>query len=381
MRGMIHMSRNSELDRLKAEQEAAFQHKQEAFQNYIHARDCANASHDAMQKAWEERVCAREKMNREFENRKSALAHHDSIWERYGRIRDYNNSQIESLKRDADFEHHAMQDCFERASAAYESGDKAEAPMLSQEGYEHRERRNELNAEISELAQKVKSERMYAESNAPRVDSSAFEDAKSEFEKAKSLHESAQAEFKHLKAERDRLKNVFDSLQDEFIRCQESFQRKLKEIKDERNKILDKAKVREIDRQDAKIVEKVDGTVQVYHGGIGKGDGFGHGHTALDCFGNVTYDRDAFSEHGSQNFTDAPLKNGVYHGTFDNQPAIIKISDAGNSNQMQVYYGGKGSPDGPGHNHINVINDKLQFWRENGEVIYQDDKNNQINNL
>lgn len=381
MKVVICMSRNYELDRLKAEQEAAFQRKQEAFQNYIYARDRANTLHDAMQNAWEERVRTREKMNQEFENRRYAFERHDSIWEKYGRIRDYNNSRIESLKYDADSEHHAMQDCFERASAAYEYGDKAEAPMWSQKGYEHRERRNELNAEISELAQEVKNERMYAESCAPRVDSSAFEDAKAEFEKAKSLHESVQAEFKQLKTERDRLKNIFDSLQDEYIRCKESFQRKLKEIKDERNKILDKAKVREIDRQDAKIVKKVDGTVQIYHGGIGKGDGFGHGHTALDCFGNVTYDRDAFSEHGSQNFTDAPLKNGVYRGTFDNQPAIIKVSDAGNSNQMQIYYGGEGSPDGPGHNHVNVVNDKLQFWRENGEVIYQDDRNIQINNL
>ncbi|MEY8493395.1 DUF1771 domain-containing protein [Lachnospiraceae bacterium 29-91] len=379
------MSRNYELDRLKVEQDIAFQRKQEAFHDYNLARERANAAHDVMQNAWEERVRTREKMNQEFENRKSAFEHHDSVWENYKHIRDYNNSRIESLKYDADSEHHAMQDCFDRASTEYEYGNKSEAPVLAQEGHEHKERRNELNAEISALAQEVKNAREYAESCAPKVDSSAFESAKNEFKRAKSVHESAQAEFQHLKAERDRLKNTFDSLQVEFLRCKELFQRKLEEIKSnnqrERDQVLDKAKVYGLDRKDAKIVKKNDGTVHVYHSGVGKGDGFGHAHTALDRFGNITYDRNAFSEHGSQNFTDTTLRNGVYSGTFENQPAIIKVSDAGNSNQVQIFYGGKGSPDGPGHNHINIVNDKLQYWRENGKVIYQDDRNIQENNL
>lgn len=336
------MSKNYELDRLKAEENIAFQRKQEAFQNYELARERANTAYDVMQSAWEERVRAREKMNQEFEKRKSAFEHHDSVWENYNRIRDYNNSRIESLKYDADSEHRAMQDCFDRANTEYEYGSKADAPIWSQEGHEHRERRNELNAEISALAQEVKNARDYAESCAPKVDSSAFEYSKNEFERAKSVHESAKAKFQQLKAESDSLKDTFNSLQTEFLRCKELFQRKLEEVKSnnqrERNKILDKARV--------------------------------HG-----------FDRKALSRHGSKNFTDTPLENGIYHGIFENQPAIIKISDAGNSNQMQIFYGGKGSPDGPGHSHVNVTNDKLQFWRENGKIIYQDDKNVQINNL
>ena len=37
--------------------------------------------------------------------------------------------------------------------------------------------------------------------------------------------------------------------------------------------------------------EKTDGILQIYHGGIGDGDGYGHGRTVLDQFSNKTYDR------------------------------------------------------------------------------------------
>lgn len=46
------MSKNYELDRLKAEENIAFRHKQEAFQNYDFVRKRANVAHDVMQNAW-----------------------------------------------------------------------------------------------------------------------------------------------------------------------------------------------------------------------------------------------------------------------------------------------------------------------------------------
>ncbi len=305
------MSRSHELDRLKAEQDAAFQRKQEAYQNYKCAKESTDIAHDVMQRAWDERVRAREKMNDAFEQRKDSFEHHDSVWGEYARIRDYNNSQIESLKYDADYEHRAMQDCFDRASDAYTYGNKSEAPILSQEGHEHKERRDELNAEISRLANEVKSAKTYAEIHAPRVDSSGFESAKAEFEQLKEVHESAQREFQNLKAEQERLKSIFGDLHAEHLRCKEAFQKKLREIK-----------------QDKQMP-----------------------------------------------------KDGTYEGFFEGVPAIIKISDSENSCQMQIYYGGKDRPDGEGHNHVNVVKDELRFWRENGTVIYQADKNIQINRL
>ena len=305
------MPRNPELDRLKTEQQSLFEQKQAAFQRFKDLQERTNTAHDIMQSAWDERVRARECMNREFEARQSAYSHRDSVWDEYGRIRDCNNSRIESLKHEADAEHRAMQDCFEQASNAYQYGDKSEAPYYSQQGHEHKDRRDALNAEISELAREVKQAKANAEASAPRISSYAFDSAKSAFESAKARHESARADFKRLKAQRDSAKAEFDRLQAQFKQAQAAFNRKLEEVKSERTakkqQAVDKVNMALIKSnahylgtifgQDAKVVPKKDGSgkIDVYFGGLNAaGDGFGHGHATIDANGNVTYLRDAW---------------------------------------------------------------------------------------
>ena len=46
------MSRNPELDRLKAEQQSLFEQKQAAFQRFKDLQEQTNAAHDVMQSAW-----------------------------------------------------------------------------------------------------------------------------------------------------------------------------------------------------------------------------------------------------------------------------------------------------------------------------------------
>lgn len=296
------------------------------------------------------------------------LEKYREVWDEYRRIRDENNYEIERLRTEADFEHQEMIDCFERASDCYEYGDKSEAPYWSQQGYNHKDHRDGLNEEVSRLCQEVKSAKRDAEWRAPRTDSSAFHRAKDAFENAKSHHDSAQAEFKRLKAERDHLKAEFDSLQREHAYFKEEFQRKLEEVKSankrERDRTLDKAGIRWSERDDAKIIKKADGTTQVYHGGLGKGDGFGHGHTALDQFGNKTYNRDAFTEHGSQNFTDAR------YGTFSGKPAKVYPDKRKNHEGWQnVLYSNEGNfaPE-ESHGHV-LVNEAggVIMWRDEGQ--------------
>lgn len=302
------MSRNGELDSLKTKEQEAFRQKQAAYQRYAEAKKLTNSAYINMQSAWNDRCSAREVMNSEYEAMQASNSNYREVWAEYSRIRDDNNARIQRLRSDSDYEHRMMQDCFERASFAYTSGDKAEASSLSAEGRSHKERRDSLNAEVSSLCYEIRSAKMSAESRAPKTDGSAFRSAKSVFNEAKSCHESAQAEFNRLKAERDRLKAEFDAAQKRFLQYKEEFQKKLAEVKaknqQERDRILDKAGITGAERADAKIVKKADGTIQVYHGGFGPGDGFGHGHTAIDQSGVITYDRDAFESHGAQNYTD-----------------------------------------------------------------------------
>lgn len=306
------MLRNPELDRLKSRQQSLFEQKQAAFRRFKDLQEQTNVARRTLQACWDERVHARECMNHEFEAMQSAYSCRDSVWGEYTQIRDRNNSKIESLKHEADIEHRAMQECFDDASSAYQYGDKSEAPYYSQQGYEHRDRRNALNAEISELAREIKQAKANAEALSPKTDSSGFNRAKSSFEQAKSRHESAQAEFNALKNQLYSVKDDFDHLQERFKQAQAEFNRKLEEVKSEQNskkhQAIDKVNMALIKSnthylgtifgQDAKVVPKKDGSgkIDVYFGGLNAaGDEIGHGHATIDANGNVTYLRDAWA--------------------------------------------------------------------------------------
>ena len=306
------MPKNSNLDSLKSREQDAFHRKQVEFKNYLDAKNRADIAYNAMQSARQECRTAREEMNREYEDMQRSSNNFREVWDEYGRIRDINNSRIESLRQEAEYEHREMQDCFERASSCYHYGDKSEAPYWSSQGQDHKCRRDNINEEVSRLCQEVKSARRDAEWRAPKTDSSAFQRAKGFFNDAKSRQKSAEAEFERLKIEREQYKAKFDSIQAEYLRLKEEFQEKLAQIKQdnqrERDKILDKAGVNWSNREDAKIVKKADGTTQVYYGGLLFGDGLGHGHAALDQFDNKTYNRGAFEKHGSQNYVNNSSK-------------------------------------------------------------------------
>ena len=317
------MLRNPELDRLKSRQQSLFEQKQAAFQRFKDLQEQTNVAYRTMQACWDERVRARERMNREFEAMQSTYLCSDSVWSEYTRIRDRNNSKIESLKYEADIEHRAMQECFDEASSAYQYGDKS-APYFSQQGYEHRDRRNALNAEISELAREIKQAKANAEALAPKTDSSGFNRAKSSFEQAKSRHESAQAEFNALKNQLYSVKADFEHLQEKFKQAQSAFNHKLEEVKSELNlkkhQVIDKVNMALVHEkggafylgsifgQDAKIRSRNDGSgkTDVFFGGLsGSGDGAGHGHAIIDRDGNVTYLRDAWQDHDDYLIDDA----------------------------------------------------------------------------
>lgn len=324
------MPRDSILDSLKTQEQQAFQRKQEAFKLYQEAREAASRAHDALETAWKELCSARDAMNRAFEEMRAARDQRNEVWGEYGRIRDENNARIDELRREADREHREMVDCFTRASSEYEFGDKAMASAYSQEGKEHRERRDSLNEQVKELCQEIKDAKRDAELRTSKADSSDYQAARRRFEVAKSSHEAAQSEFKYLASKRDTLKAEFDSLNAEHKRLKGEFQERLAKVKAENNRKRDKTvnkvnsaivKVKPftigtIDGKKAKIVERNDGSGKsdVYFSGMAAaGDGLGHGHAVIDRDGNVTYLRDAWSEHSDYLINDNPPKGKPTH--------------------------------------------------------------------
>ena len=366
--------RNQDLDALKTREQEAFSLKQNAWKKYDETKTRCSELHDAMQSAWNERVSARDVMNREYEAMQNDNNNYRAVWDEYGRIRDYNNAKIEGLRSEADYEHREMIRCFDQASSCYQYGDKSEAPYWSEQGHSHKNLRDQLNCQISELCREVKAAKQNAEMRANKTNSSAFHRAKEAFDDAKNKHEAFQAGFKRLKAERDQFKLEFHRAEAEHRKLKEQFQRKLDEIKTnnkrEREETLDKAGVSLFERSDAKIVKKSDGTIQVYHGGIGSGDGYEHGHTALDQFGNKTYDRDAFTEHGKQNYVDN--EDGSWSFRLWRQTAKGYANKKDPDHFTDILYGGsKGNIKGDGHGHMIVEN-------STGDIVFHRDMDGNI---
>ena len=218
------MTSNPELDAIREKEQSAFYRKQEAFKVYQDAKDRLNNAYNAMMSAWEVRTITCDNMNREYEKMQKSNERFREIWDNYSHLRDVNNYCIELLRREADLEHQMMKQCFEQASYAYEYGDKSEAPIFSAAAQDHKERRDELNAEISVLIQEIHDAKTNAERRAPKTSGLAFHRAKEIFENAKSRHESAVAKFKLLKAEHSRCKAEFDLAHAEHLRLKELIQ-------------------------------------------------------------------------------------------------------------------------------------------------------------
>ena len=377
---VVSRRRDPELDRLGTQKKDALARKQTIFADLQRAKQAITQAYEAMQSAWQERVTAKERMDREYAAMQREIEDNQATWDEYSRISQRNNERIDALRSEADREHQDMIDCFERASNAYKYGDKAEAPIYSREGYEHRQRRDDLNDEVVDLIRENKAAREVAKSKTSHIDKTAFHSARESFLQAKARHQSARDEFKHCKARRDRLQSEFEVAHAAHLKLKAEFQRRLEAVRSqsqrERDNVLEKAGIAPGERKDAKIVHKPDGTTQIYHGGLGRADGLGHGHVALDASGRKTYDRKAFAAHGGQNYVDSAQRGAFLPavGTdfYDGKPAkVVKRRDG----RTDIFFTDSGNyGDSVGHGHVVVDqDDQIRYYRDQ----WQDKKQGQ----
>ncbi len=340
---MIRMANDSKLEQLKVAQDQAFNKKQDAYQK--------------QQNSWKRLSDAKDKLNRAFETKQSAFTAQERAWKDCQSVSDRNGPRIERLNSDQERAYQNMKNAFDRASSAHDSRDGASAKAYAEEGHSYKAEAQRYVEERRRLVEECKNARAKHEPYKRDFDNAkiAFGRAKDEHEQAKAAHECANEDFK-------RTKTDFDT-------AAKAFQVRLAELKtanskrkDNNRAIAAKAGVPYQYRDNVHVSEDPDGTVNIFFGGFGTPDGPGHGHYSMDRNGKVTYRRDPSDDHGAKNFIGA---NGRYNGI----PAKIVMSDRGNSDRIDIYYGGIGEPDGQGHNHISVIKENVRFWRENNQII------------
>lgn len=343
------MAKDAELDRLKAAQDLAFQRKQNAF--------------DTMQRAWEKLSVARDSMNRAHEAKQRAFDYQNSSWQSLQRLRDSYGPRIEQLNSSQEAAYQNMKNAYESACSAYSNRNGAMAASYAEDGRRYKAEAQGYVAERRRLVDEL------------RKSKEAHDATKQDFLRAKDDFNRAKRDFEKLREDHGTAKKAFQDAKSAFDKAVENFKNRLEVIKSENSKrqddnrrLAERAGVPYQYLENVKVRRDSDGTINFYFGGIGDADGQWHGHIATDSFGKVIYRRMPQEDHGAKNFTGA---NGVFNG----QPAKIVFSDRGNSNRIDIYFGGADEPDGHGHSHITVIKDNVRYWREGGKVYIDDRKN------
>ena len=173
-----------------------------------------------------------------------------------------------------------------------------------------------------------------------------FEAVRPAFQRAKSEYTQARQEFLSAKAEHERAQAEFKKAKAEFDACAKAFKDRLDELKsahrkrrEDKKSIAARAGVPLQYQDNVLISTDPDGITNIYFGGIGKPNGTGHGHYAMDRNGTVTYRREPFDPHGAQNFTDAP--GGILYdrrARTNTLPLGVRNRDNDTNDRNGVFY-------------------------------------------
>jgi len=282
------VARDAELDRLKAAQDREFQHKQDAWKT--------------QDQAWQRRSAAREAMNRAYDGKQRTYEAQETSWQDYQRVRSSNGPQIDRLNAQQESAFQDMKRAFDNASAAHDRRDGASARSYADQGHRYKAEAQGCVDQRRRLVAEIRSVKDRHEATKP-----AFQCAKGQFDQSRSEHDRAKADHERKQAEFKRAKSDFDRAKDAFGKRLAVVRAESRRRKDDKRALIDRAGIPHYYRDKVWISREPDGTVNLYFGGVGEPTGPGHGHYVLDASGTVTYRRDPFDPHGSQNFED---KNG-----------------------------------------------------------------------
>lgn len=185
------------------------QSKRQARDAYVAARDRTAEAYNVVTKAWAERIALNDELGRAYTALSSAIAEKERVWGDYDRLRTQYGSRIQAIRIESTLEHQEALSYSARAKNCFNSNERTNGYAFVRLARLHREKRDALNAEVKQLIAAIKEARIYAEQNAPIVDSSQFQELKARYHQAKKAHLLAEDNFKKLKSERDSLKIAF----------------------------------------------------------------------------------------------------------------------------------------------------------------------------
>ena len=151
-------------------------------------------------------------------------------------------------------------------------------------------------------------------------------------------------------AELDRLKVAQDvafqrkqnAYQVQQTACVKAFKTRLEQVRasskkrrEDKKSIAEKAGVPFQYQDNVLISTDPDGITNIYFGGIGKPNGTGRGHYAMDRNGTVTYRREPFDPHGAQNFTGTLYDRRARTNTL---PLGVSNRDNDTNDRSGVFY-------------------------------------------
>jgi hypothetical protein len=303
------VAKDAELDRLTTTQDQTFKRQQDAWQ--------------AQDQAWKQRSSARDALEKAYQDKQRAYEVQESTWQDFLRAKQ-DGPRIDSLNAQQEAAFQNMKTAFDNASAAYNSRNGAAAGSYAAEGHRYKAEAQRHVAERRLIVDKIRAARARHEATKP-----AFQTAKAQFAQVKAAYDRAKEDHVRKQDEFKRAKAEFVTAKDAFHKRLAVVQADSKKRKDDKRALAERAGVPYQYRDDVYITWQLDGTVNIYFGGLGTPDGPGHGHYALTSSGEVPYKRDPFDPHGAQNF-EGPGKDGhsggfsqSHHGWIDGHPVTF----------------------------------------------------------
>ncbi|MBR3228960.1 hypothetical protein IKF67_01870 [Candidatus Saccharibacteria bacterium] len=218
--------RPGDLNKLRQQEEAAYNRQAEAWDNLVKARKATNKAYRNMEEAWQQMLTDREIMKHEFEIYDACKAEIQPFWNHFKHIRSINEPKMEALREEASEEHFKMKMAIKRAEKKCRNGEDASAER--EEAKIHETRRNELNAQVRELKQEIKCAKLRAKEEDEKVDRSCYEEATERYNNSKARHQDLAAHYKAMKAWRTECEKEYEEASTEHKRIKVELQRFIK---------------------------------------------------------------------------------------------------------------------------------------------------------